>query len=171
MNNYTIKTWDDVNERMTALAECQARTSKEEALLNIKINKLRNEYETKTHNDRVESELLEAAISEFVLAHRSDFDKIRTKQFTAGEVQLRTNPPAVKTLNKKYNWKTVLELVQRIRPTYLRVKEELNKDLILSDYAAKTITDDTLAAMGVRIDQDETVIVTAKWEELSNANV
>jgi len=163
-----LKSWDNVAEALTALAELTAVVKKEEATMNDKINDIRSKFEEKTEKTRNEMNQLENAIEGFALANKGEFEKVRTKEFGAGDVGYRNNPPKVTTLSKKFTIKTATEFVKQLMPKYLRTKEEINKEAILGEYASKALTDSDLAKVGLRVDQDETFFINLKWEELAN---
>lgn len=70
----------------------------------------------------------------------------------------RLGNPTLKTLNKAWTWDRVLETLESMKLThFIRVKTEVDKD------ALKTKANPAqLAAVGCRIDQDETFFVEPK---------
>ena len=48
------------------------------------------------------------------------------------------------------------------------MKEEIDKDSILGDYAQEKIDDSRLASVGLRVDQDETFFTQIDWETIKS---
>lgn len=162
-----IKTYEELDVQLKEYAVNYAALAKKEAEMNEKINKIKQDFEEKTKEIRYATDTISSEINAFCLKNKTDFDKTRSKEFQFGVVGFRTSPPKVTLLNRKYNLKTVLELVKRIyKKAYVRVKEDLDKEAILADYAGKKIDDGKLAGVGLKIDQDEQFFITAKYEEL-----
>jgi phage host-nuclease inhibitor protein Gam len=162
-----IKTYEELEIQLKEYALNYAALAKKEAEMNEKLNKIKQDYEEKTKELRYTTETIQGEINAFCTKNKSDFDKVRSKEFQFGTVGFRVNPPKVTLLNRKYNLKTVLELVKRLyKKAYVRVKEDLDKEAILADYAGKKIDDGKLAGVGLKIDQDEQFFITAKYEEL-----
>lgn len=152
---------------ITDLAFYQTEISKKEALLNLKITKLKEVFEQDTADQRVKISDLEKEIEAFCKANADEFKKKKSLEFPNGIVGFRTATPKISTLNRKYTFKTALELVKRIFPgSYVRQKEELDKESMLADYGQKKLDDTKLAAVGLRIEQDENFYIELKTERL-----
>jgi len=152
---------------LTDLAFYQAEIEKKEAMMNSKINLLKEKFEMETGEIRGKSEELRKEIEAFCLSNKDEFKKKKSFEFPSGIVGFRTATPKVSTLNRKYTFKTVLELVKRIFPgQYIRTKEELDKEVVLADYSQKKIDDTKLASVGLRIEQEENFYIEPKYERL-----
>jgi phage host-nuclease inhibitor protein Gam len=162
----------DIENGLYEVAKREAEIAKKEAIMNLKIQGIKENFDEQTHTLRAEADLLRSDIEAYCIKNKYEFEKQRTIDFTIGSVGFRTNPPKVALLNRKYNLKTALELVKRIFPkSYLRVKEEIDKETILADYSQKKITDGQLAGVGLKIDQDESFSIDVKWEKLNETKV
>lgn len=162
-----IKNYEDLDQALLEAGRLQVTLTKKEAELNAKLQALRDKYEQDTADDKSALQSIEAAITEFCTKIKHEFDNHRRKELTHGFVGFRTNPPKVLQLNKKFTIKTSLELIKKLfTGKYIRMKEELNKDEILADYSAKELTDDKLAAIGLRVDQDETFFYEINWDTI-----
>jgi len=160
-----IRNFEDLDQVLLEAGQLQVELTKKEAEMNAKIQKIRDQFEQATESLREKLKNIETDIQAFCLKNKTEFDKERKKELIHGFVGFRTNPPKVLQLNKKFTVKTTIELIKKIfNGKYIRTKEELNKDLILTDYSAKELTDDKLAAIGLRIDQDETFYYEINWE-------
>ena len=168
MANITIKTFDDVEPALLELGKSEASIAKTEAAMNEKLQNIRGKFELDTAADRANKELIAQRLEAFAVANKAEFAKERSRMFIHGSIGFRTNPPKVTLLNKKYNLKTAIELLKKIFPgSYVREKEEINKEAILTDYAGKTIDDSKLAAVGLKVDQDETFTYDIKWDSIN----
>lgn len=165
--NQIIQTFDDADKKLLELAQHESFIAKKEAMMNTKIQAIKEDFDKSTASERAAKELIEKEIQDFLLINRSEFLKNRTRQLIHGSLGWRTNPPKVTQLNKKYNVKTSIELIKKILDgKYLRLKEEINKEAILVDYAAKSLEDQQIAAVGLKIDQDDTMFYEINWESL-----
>lgn len=160
-----IKNYAELDQALLEAGKLQVMLTKKEAELNSKLQALRDKYEQETAEDRKTFEAIESAIMAYCNTIKHEFNNQRRKELTHGYVGFRTNPPKVLQLNKKFTLKTSLELIKKLfAGKYIRLKEEINKDEILADYSNKELTDDKLAAIGLRIDQDETFYYEINWE-------
>jgi len=162
-----IKTYEELEEKLKEYSINFATLHRKEAEMNERLNQIKEDFDEKTKELRYTIDTLSTEISMFCTKNKSDFDKVRSKEFQFGTVGFRVNPPKVTLLNRKYNLKTVLELVKRLyKKAYVRVKEDLDKEAILADYASKKLDDGKLAGIGLKVDQDEQFYIDAKYEEL-----
>jgi phage host-nuclease inhibitor protein Gam len=165
--NITIKDYDTLDQALLILGKNEAAIAKEEAKMNEKIQTIRDDFELKTAHARAEAELVRARIEDFIFSNKRDFEKERSRELIHGSVGFRTGTPKVTLLNKKYNLKTAMELIKKIfNGSYVRTKEEIDKEKILVDYREKTVDDSKLAAVGLKVDQDEKAFVEIKWDSL-----
>jgi len=164
----TLKSFEEVDAALLELGKQAAFLQKKEAELNEFIQKLREASDEKTASSRLQKLALETDIELFCNEHKDDFDKPRTRDLVHGTVGFRTTPPKVALLNRQYNWDSVIELLKRMRwgARYLREVFEIDKERILTDVAAKQIGDSRLAAVGVKIKQDEEFGYEIKWDTI-----
>lgn len=167
----TIHNFDECDGAILKMADCTQEITKAEAEMNEKIQIVRDEYDRKTNVTRTMLEGLRGEIERFSIANKDQFEKTRSKDMIHGTVGFRSTPPKTALLNRKYKWETVLELLQKFpwASNFIRTKEEVDKDQILASYSAKEINDENLAAVGLKIDQDEKFYVDIKWEALAEA--
>lgn len=169
MSSNTINSFDDVNGRLKIIADHDSFITTAEAEMNEKINKIRAEFDEATKDARAHKTLIEQEIEGFCKVNKSTFDSQRSKPLLFGKVFFRTAPPKVSQLNKKYSVDTTLELIQKLfKGKFIREKKEIDKDQILTAYASKDITDEKLAAVGLRIDQQEKFGYEINWEALKS---
>lgn len=167
-----FKTIADLENGLYEIAFREAEIAKKEAVMNQKIQTIKESFDENTRTIRSEADLIRSDIKAFCIKNKFEFEKQRTIDFNVGSVGFRTNPPKVTLLNRKYNLKTALELTKRIfTGAYIRVKEEIDKESILADYSQKKITDEKLAGVGLKIDQDESFSIDIKWEKLNETKI
>lgn len=162
-----LATFDDVAYALGVMAKHQALIKKKEGAMNEKITALKRRFEEETSDANAELEQLKIQVEDFCNKNQSAFDKQRTMVFVTGKVGFRTNPPKITQLNRKFTVAASIELIKRVfRGSYIRIREEIDKDLILVDYRNKKLTDQKLAGVGLRVDQGETFFVEPDWEKL-----
>lgn len=157
----------EVETAMYRMAEAKAVIAAQEAEMNRQINHLKEDFDKKTTKQRGIIDDILPDVEAFCIKNKLLFQKTRSLEFASGKVGFRITPPKISLLNRKYNIKTALELIKRLFDgNYVRVKEEIDKDGILADYSGKRLTDDQLAGVGLKVDQEENFFVELKWEEI-----
>jgi phage host-nuclease inhibitor protein Gam len=118
------------------------------------------------HNPKIESISTEISAKlvlceKYATTHRESlFGKLKSAASSLGMFGFRTGNPKLVLLNRKWKWNDVLEALKSLGKTDLiRVKEEPDKD------ALKKLDDAELAAIGLRIDQDEAFFIEPKRED------
>lgn len=168
-SNITIQNFDDVDSTLKEIALSDSFITTKEAEMNEEINKIRSKYDEATKDSRARKQLLEQEIEGYCKINKDVFGTTKTKALIFGKVFFRTNPPKVSQLNKKYSAATSIELIKKLfKNKFLRTKEEVDKEEILAAYAAQEINDQKLAAIGLKIDQDEKFGYEINWEALDN---
>jgi phage host-nuclease inhibitor protein Gam len=163
-----IRTYEELEKALKEYAVNDAALAKKEAEMNQKINKIKEEFEEKTKELRYVISTISGEIEAFCNNNKKDFEKNRSKEYQFGTIGFRTSPPKVTILNRKYNTKTVIELIKRVfKSAYIRVKEDIDKESILADYSQRKLDDGKLASVGLKIDQDEVFFITPKYEEIA----
>lgn len=96
----------------------------------------------------------------YATTHRDSlFGKLKSAASSLGVFGFRTGNPKLVLLNRKWKWADVLTSLKSLGKTDLiRTKEEPDKD------ALHKLDDSELAAVGLRIDQDEAFFIEPKRE-------
>jgi len=163
----TLRSFDDVDQALLELGQHETMLQHEEAVMNDGIQRLRDAYDKATAETRERALSLQENVEAFCIEHKDEFERSRSKDLVHGTVSFRTTPPKVMLLNRKYNWKTVLELLKKLRlARFVRTQEEVDKEGLLAASAAREITDEKLAAAGLKIDQAEQFNIDIKWDSL-----
>jgi phage host-nuclease inhibitor protein Gam len=89
-------------------------------------------------------------------ANPEEFAKRKSIAFPAGTVGYRTGTPALRLLNKQWSWERVLEAVQRILPSFVRTKPEVDKEAILNQ---RDELQEFLPMVGLKVAQAETFFI------------
>jgi phage host-nuclease inhibitor protein Gam len=165
-------TFNDVGYALGVVAKNTAMIMKKESAMNARIEDIKKKFSEEVKELAEENGKLTGEITAYCEANKSSFEKQRTMKFSSGEIGFRNNPPKVLQLNRKYNTQTSIELIKKIFGVddYIRVKEEINKDSLLTDYAAKELGDSQLASVGLKIDQGETFFINPEWKKLVEKN-
>lgn len=162
-----IKNFDDADKALFEIAQHETFIVKKEAAMNEKINKIKEQFEAEVKERKESKDSLINDLMQFALLNKSEFQKQRSRNLQFGKLGFRNAPPKVTQLNRKYTVKTSIELIKKIfSGTYLRKKEELDKDRILADYSTEILSDDKLAAIGLKVDQEENFTYEINWEAL-----
>lgn len=163
----TLKSFDDVDQALLKLGKTETLIQHEEAIMNDAMQQLRDAFDKGTSDARQQKAALETDIEAFCIENKDEFEAKKSRELIHGVVAFRTAPPAVKLLNRKYNWNTVLELLRKLRMSkYIRTVDEVDKSGLLAAAAAEEITDEKLAACGMKIDQGETFSIEINWDAI-----
>lgn len=100
-------------------------------------------------------------------ANPEEFGKLKSLETIHGSLGWRTGNVSLKTL-AGWTWDRVLEKIRSLPAMldYIRSKEEVAKDVILSD--REVLGSDGLRLIGVKVVQSETFFVEPKIEESDN---
>lgn len=109
-------------------------------------------------------------LERWAAAHPEEFGNRKSIEFTSGTIGFRTGTPKCKLL-KKWNWDLVLAAIKArfkgsLSDYFVRTKEEVDKEAILGEYAAKGVDKETLAQVGVEVVQEESFYVDPKLTEV-----
>ena len=165
-----IQNFEDVNKTLLEIAKKDSFITKKEVEMNEKLNKIKNGFDDDVKEVRAQKQLLEQEVEGFCKVNKEEFGKLKSMALLFGTVFFRTTPPKVTQLNKKYSVVTTIELAKKLfKQKFIREKAELDKEAILTSYAAKEINDEKLAAIGLKIDQEEKFGYEINWETLKEA--
>jgi phage host-nuclease inhibitor protein Gam len=107
-----------------------------------------------------------ALVQAWADANHDAFGNRKSLTLTHGTIGYRTGNPKVKTL-AGWTFSRVLEKLKSLPwgHAFVRVKEELDKDAILSTHATGSFSPGDLRTIGVRVEQDETFFVDPNLTE------
>lgn len=129
------------------------------------LQKVRDRYEPEIERVSNLQTELHAQIQSWAEAHRDEFGKRKSMEFLSGLIGWRTGTHKLKTL-AKWTWDRVLEKIKSLpaMKDYVRVKDEVARETIIAD--REHLGPEMLAAIGVRVVQDETFYVEPKLTEV-----
>ena len=164
-----IQSFEDIDAKLLELSRHESFIAKKEASMNEKINNIKAKFDEETADARAQKQLVESEVHSFCLQNKHEFAKQRSKKLIHGSIGFRVNPPKVNQLSRKFTIATTLGFLKKLFDgKYIRLKEEIDKDSILGDYAAGKIDDSKLASVGLRVDQDETFFAAIDWETIQS---
>lgn len=139
--------------------------SREMTTIAVKMNeamaRTKEEFEQRAEPARRRVEAAQKGVQAWCEANRPELTaqgKVKTHQFTTGEVQWRTRPPSVRITGEE----AVMFTLRALKLTrFIRTKEEINKEAILNEPKA------VAGVPGIRISQTEDFVVVPFEVELS----
>ncbi len=126
----------DLVDKIAELGRHERMRSKIEVEMNNAIAKIKQRHEEEVDPINKSIKSLTAGITAFCEVHRSeltDNEKVKTVNLPSGTVSWRKCPPSVRLTEPE---KIIKLLKDKGLEKFIRVKEEVNKDLILSEQAA-----------------------------------
>jgi phage host-nuclease inhibitor protein Gam len=149
----TLKSWEEVDSTLKAIAVIKAKVMKEESDWNDERLKLQNKYQPLLDKFNAEVIGLERDVQLFCEDNKTMFDVTRSRALNYGTVGFRLGTGALKTL-KGFTWEAVKQVVKKSKKyaaDFIRIKEDLDKQAILSSGVKK----EELAKLGVYIHQED----------------
>lgn len=160
-----FSTEDEAKEAIREKCEIKIRLDGLENEYQQKLVELREEYDQMMEADKSRDARLDQDLCDFYTYFRETIftGSKKSIDYTHGTVGFRTHPPALKTA-PRVTIAAALENIREICPdkieSYIRTKEELNKDILLS------VPEEELAKIGLKIEQKETFGITLNLESL-----
>ena len=154
----------DIEALMAEVARADASVRQLTAKMDAEMTKVREKYAQALELERSRRQGAEELLESWAELHKEAFGARRSMKLTHGVMGWRLGTPALK-LRSRIKSDMAFEKVKRFYPEYIRTKEEVNKEAILAAYAGKQMDDDTLAACGYQVRQEERFYVEPKTEE------
>lgn len=159
-------TREEAEQAMAIVANCNSKLKSIEAKMEQEKQKVDEKYreqvEQLTEEKKEPMEILE-------VWSKGDCKNWEGKSFelTHGKCGFQTNPPKVEK-KKGFTWDGITSLLKKHFPTLVRLKEEPNKELIISMRHDK-VFEKLEEKCFITVVQDETFFVKTKEEELATA--
>ncbi|MBK9333866.1 MAG: host-nuclease inhibitor Gam family protein [Ignavibacteria bacterium] len=153
----TLKSWEEVDTALKAIAVIRNKVSQEENVLNEKILKAQEASMPIIERMKSEEIGLERDVQLYCEQNKTLFDESRSRELNYGIVGFRKGTGALKTL-KGFTWeavKSVIKSSKKFKDEFMRVKEEIDKNAILSS----GLKPDQLAKLGVHIFQEDNFFI------------
>lgn len=105
-------------------------------------------------------------------ANPEEFGRRRSVDFRHGVAGFRLGPPRLKTA-LKWKWDGVLQALRELPwgRAYIRVKEEINKEQLIADAGAGTLSEADLRKAGTRLAREETFYVEPRLTKMDDREV
>jgi phage host-nuclease inhibitor protein Gam len=142
------------------------------ASLDAELQGVRDNYQSRLDTlAQVLAEKTDAARA-WAEAHPAAFGQRKSMDFVHGVIGFRTGTPKLKTV-LKFKWDGVLDALRRARwgAAYIRVKEEINKEQILADVAARILSEADLRKAGAQVVQEEMFFVEPRLTRVESREV
>ena len=151
-------------EAFAEYAKVDAKLENIQSKMDLEITKVREKYQDKLDVFSKDREEAFDKLKAYAEGNPEALGKKKSVEFTHGVLGFRTGTPTVKT-QKGQTWASVVKLMKAFKPDFVRLKEEPNKELILSE-REKESSADLFDKIGVRIEQKETFYVEPKKENV-----
>lgn len=156
-------TTDTFEESFSIYASADAREAAINAKMDEQFTKIREKYADELAKCKDEKETHFEVIQTYCHENsESLFSKKKSYETVHGTVGFRTGTPTLKT-RKGFTWAAVLELLKAKLPTYIRTKEEPNKEMLLADREKPEVCI-AFPSVGVEVKQEEIFFVELKKE-------
>lgn len=159
----TIQTREALECAMGDLAQATIRRGKVALDLETRLQNIRKAFETPLAELDDEIEALVADLEAWAALHKEEFADRKSLALIHGVLGFRTGNPTLKTV-KGVKWDHVLALLKSAGMRgYIRASEEVDKETILAH--REGIGAAKLAALGMRVDQEERFYVEPRQEQ------
>jgi phage host-nuclease inhibitor protein Gam len=163
----TIINHDEVPDQVRKFSNATSRIKSIEADIEIEKQAVMKRFEKKLQQLNEERDEAFDVLQNFSEANPELFSKAKSIDYPNGKIGFRMGTPKVDKV-KKFTWEGVIEQLKSVAPDYVRVKEEVNKELVIASRTDAAMVD-RLASAGVFVTQTETFFVEAKSEDLVSA--
>lgn len=158
-------TGEQYEEALTYYAAADAKEQKLTAMMDEQITRIREKFSeslSKCSEDKIRTfEIVQRYCEE---NYNELFDKKKSVETVHGTIGFRTGTPKLKT-RKGFTWGSILELLKIKAPTYVRTKEEPNKELLLVDRENPNLIS-LMPSIGIEVVQEEGFFIELKKEEV-----
>lgn len=149
MKESTFQSWDEVNENMKKLAELKVKKQKLEGEQTLAINEIKAKCNAKAVLISDEIKAIEKNMALFAEQNKDEFALKRTKKLMFGTISYR--------LTKKIVCSSIETAVKALKTlnldSFLRVKEELDKDALLE------LDESILTKAGISIKREDKISI------------
>jgi phage host-nuclease inhibitor protein Gam len=148
-------------ESFATYNQCTADLQVLEGKMNSELTAIKEKYEAKISKLQDGKEECFELMQTYAETNPDLFAKKKSIELTHGVIGFRTGTPKLTTL-RGFQWAAVFSLVKEKLGSYIRTKEEVNKELLLVDRDKINLSE-----VGLKVVQDETFYVEPKLEVVS----
>lgn len=154
---------DQMRQAFAAFALADAQIQDLNAAIEAEITRIREGSAKELADWKAQQEEAGRILESFALENRERmFSRKKSMSTPHGVFGFRTGNPRLSPA-KGFKWGTVLPLVKKLLPSYIRTSEEVAKDRLLADRDKKTVAA-KLADAGLRIVQSEVFYIELNKE-------
>ena len=176
---YSGVTSEQMEQAFAEYAKADARQQKIMADMDVAMTKIREKWQDELTKLGETKDNAFDILQAYAMENREElFSKKKSLETTHGTLGFRTGTPKLKTL-KGFTWASVLNLLKKFLPNYVRTVEEVNKERLLTDREIKVMLGrndpnnlgyrplkEQMKKCGIQVVQDETFFVEPKKEDL-----
>ncbi len=165
-------TRDEAEYMVSQITELTIKHNGLTADLDEEIADARSRYETTLGNLSARIDALTEQVRDWALANPDEFGKKKSIEFSQGTIGFRTGMPKLKTLSG-FTFARVLYQLTQVKwgKAFIRIKEEPDKEGLISAFTTKNICSAELREIGVRVDQEESFFVEPSTTETEGRQV
>lgn len=167
-----VSSIDGLNVAVNRYVEISTDLARRRAKVDLECARLLAEFEADNAERMATADALVAAAHVYCATHPDALDKGKSREFANAVVGFRTNPPKVEKRLTKDTFEAIarrMEAQPWAAPFITVPAPQINKELLLSERA--NLKDEDLAAVGLRIVQDETFFIRPKGETAEPAKI
>ena len=167
-----VVTRDEAEQMVSQITELTIKHNGLTADLDAEIAITRSRYETTLGNLSARIDALTEQVRDWALANPEEFGKKKSLEFSQGVIGFRTGMPKLKTLSG-FTFARVLHMLTLFKwgNAFIRIKEEVDKEGLISAFTSKNISTSELREIGVRVDQEESFFVEPDLTETEGKQV
>jgi len=158
-----IKTQEEAEAALGAYSLASNRMEKLTAEMNLKLTDVRRKYEDDMTSLAEAMKAEEKRLRDWADSNPSLFGKARSIRMLHGTIGYRITGYALRVLRGFTVTRAVALIKETIGPGYIRTKEEINKEAVISDRSR--YSPETLAACGLVVEQGERFYIEAEKTE------
>jgi phage host-nuclease inhibitor protein Gam len=153
---FPVHSYEEADQVLRQVAVLKAQVSSSVAAYNQREQERRAKLTVEITPWQEQIAEMEEGLLRFASDRRDDFDKKKSRDLNHGTIGFRMNPPSIKAI-KGVTLEAALKLVKASKHAwrFIRQKEEINRDEILTALAAKEISEAELTPLGLCKDQVE----------------
>lgn len=162
-----LHTRDDAESCMTDLAHTINNQRKLVAQRDTLVLTINKKFESQLGECEIAIKEKSDALRAWAESNPDQFPKDRKSlDLTSGILGFRTGTPKLALISRAFTWERVTELLRTAWSQYVRIKEDVAKDLILSDYAQNILDDQSIRRVGLKVVQDESFYIDPKLADV-----